>query len=270
MTKGYPKRLDVPSEEVLAKRRERKDLRQRRIAKPPKMQKKLKGFFQEQYRIPKDRKEVFEWQGANVHIRDTRHAMGTTVTVTSPVIQMTYLDWFLTHIVFPNNRGIQLFPNVKEQSESVGAMFAARKHVLDLHDHVVIVVADGTTPRTGYLISPFAKRVISVDPLMHEQWTSTVLVPNLTCEKATIEDFLTRFQPDNEKIAIVAVHAHVKLDLYLPTILPWVTTVISIPCCVPQHTTLLPQTSNILDYAIMCPCRRVIVWSQQKQTKITT
>ena len=269
MTKGYPKRLNVPLDEVLARRNERKRLRSAKIPKPIKHKHKdQKGMLRETFRIPKDRKDVFEWHGSAVRVRDVRNANGNTVTMHMPKIELKYLDWFLTNLVFRFDRGVTLFPNVKEQSESVAAMFATRKHVKDHDKCFVIVVADGSTPRTGYLMAPYAKQVISVDPAIHERWTvaNDVMPSNLIAVKATIQDFLTKClpPPPDTPIVIVAVHAHVELDAYLPRMREHVTTVIAIPCCVPQHTAVdnFKTIASEDDYGIMSPCRRILVWQK--------
>lgn len=193
---------------------------------------------------------------------------GSTVTVRMPKIKMDYLNWFWSNVVAQCdnfNFITQLFPNVKEQSESVGALFAAQKYCSDLQNAVVLVVADGSSPRTGFLFARFAQTVISIDPEMNPQWLCNQSLPaNLQVCKCTIQEFAAAKSFDEYKhIVIVAVHAHVALDEYLPLFDDRIATVIAIPCCVSQDTSLIPQLTNYEDFNILSPCRSVSVWSKK-------
>jgi len=172
------------------------------------------------------------------------------------------------------NLAFALFPNSKEQSESVSALFAFRKYVQTERSRVgVIVVADGSTPRTGFLLAlERPKWVISVDPIMRAEWIDSEKLPSNLCvckckiEEVELDELNWR---EIDSVVIIAVHAHVGFENYLDVVLQrkQKTTIIAIPCCIPLEIAPKQATDwklNLLsrqqDYSILSPCRTVAVW----------
>ena len=97
----YPKRHDVPKDEVQRKRAARKLFRKKnRPLRVPKVRKDpRKNNWVETFRVPLVRKDMFEQSGEVFQVRDVRHTTGNTITVRMPKIKMDYLNWFWTNIV---------------------------------------------------------------------------------------------------------------------------------------------------------------------------
>jgi len=285
----YPKNLAVPKHTVLQKREQRKMQRKLKIAKPQKRKPKaIPNTFEIKLKIPKNRRNYYEHKSDDSDLclfRITKNALEhETVKIIIKKQQSTYIDWFWnllrTNCVM-RDLLIEVFPNTKEQSESVAALLQYRKHsqTAAAHKTGVIVVADGTTPRTGLLFAlEEARWVLSVDPLMHSRWveSSSGLPSNLRAFNCKIEDAnLEILDWENiENLVIVAVHAHVAFECYLHTLISIKklnVTIIAIPCCIPLHISepeclnfKLQLVHNDQDYAILSPCRNVFVW-QNKQ-----
>jgi len=275
----YPKRLDVSKEEVLRNRQQRKENRAKnRLFKQIKPQ-KAKRLLHEpkqlsfKFRIPLRRSKIHQVKNDCILFRDVQHDAGSTVTIQVDLPKYHYLDWFWTNMVLQNDPGIILFPNAKEQTESVGALFAAKTHIPQLKNATVIVVGDGNTPRTGYLFSKEAKKVVSVDPLMQTKWTlpNDVLPPNLQACSLTIEQFyetkwITEKQSDDDIIVLVAVHSHALFQSYVPQFNNGrLHAIIAIACCVEQETDLLVKTQTYDDFGILSPCRTICIWTKMNE-----
>ncbi len=276
--KSYPKDLNVPKDIVLARRQKRKLDRASKPPKQAKLQRSRRGVMEWKFKIPKERKDSYENDENSCFFRLSRHKNGETLVININQPTMKYLDWFwfqLQHNLLCSKFTFVLFPNVKEQTESVAALFAAQKFIKNLSEYGVIVVGDGNTPRTGYLLSQEAKWVISVDPIMRN--LLPILPKNLTAYTCKIEDL----KKDREqwqsvkKICIIAVHAHVGFESYLTELLHNddeniffdEICIISIPCCIPLLVTQdqcinykLTLISQEDDYNIISPCRTVFVW----------
>lgn len=70
----YPKRQNVPKDEVLAKRAARKLLKKSKAPRTPKIRNDpRKDNWVETFRVPLERQTVFEHNGKMLHIRDVRH-----------------------------------------------------------------------------------------------------------------------------------------------------------------------------------------------------
>ncbi len=282
----YAKRFDVPAEEVEQKRFERKRARANKPIKPIKKRLKRQQKQHEvlcKFRIPKQRKDYVELEQPvnGVYCRSISHCYGETISLRVKTPHLDYITWFwekLTSGQLDASLALKLFPNPKEQSESVAALLTAESHISQLANATVVVVADGTTPRTGYLFAQKARNVFSIDPLMRLEWTMKGQLPNnLFAFQSTIESFIqtnTTCLPAEiiNVLVVVAVHSHAGFENYLNDLLRIVPNVkvyiIAIPCCVsqdiPEAQLLkqgLKQLADFYDYGIGSPCRRVLLWS---------
>jgi len=141
---------------------------------------------------------------------------------------------------------------------------------------VILVVGDGTTPRTGALLACTIKQsnVISVDPILKEKWTqSCEPFQRLEASKSTIEEWIKNQKKNHvgrwqsvEQVFIVAVHSHAKPASFLSEAMNLFPKAdvhfITMPCCVPQdlsapHILLSDQQ---LTRDIPSPQNRVLVY----------
>lgn len=180
-----------------------------------------------------------------------------------------YINWFwylVSHGKLPFEI-FSLFPNVKEQSESVAAYKTLVQHGLDHAE--IIVVADGKNPRTGALFAHLhpTSTVYSIDPIMKEKYVDDQILPNLTAYANTIQDWVkTKKTSLSTRLFIVAIHPHVVFSEYINDLLKLYPTnckvvILSIPCCFKQS---LPfqQIYNTWDMNILSEKRNVIVWER--------
>ncbi len=276
--KHYPKDVNLPKNVVLLRREQRKVARKKKIVKPiKKKQTTIPGTCEFKFKIPKDRKDYYEFKNETessalclFRINKSRTADTVKIAIKKPL--HIHIDWFWN--MLQNNRmlcelALSLFPNTKEQSESVAALHSFHKHCNKNEKVGVIVVADGVTPRTGFLfaLEPSCQWVVSVDPLMHTKWIANNELPNnLQAFKCKVEDLnMQKFDWDCiDRVIVVAVHAHVGFEHYLATIASCKKQmlVIAIPCCVALEipNEQLPQVSKEQDYGILSPCRTAVVW----------
>jgi hypothetical protein len=144
----------------------------------------------------------------------------------------TYINRFLSLSIAPDLlSGVSWTTDPgKEITESMGALAA----LLNLAGYIgaerddpsvsVLVVGDGTTPRTAALIAlSTAWKVDSVDPAMRRTGIHP-LTKRLTCHRARLEDTTLRAS------IVVAVHSHATP---LATRMAADDGVVSMPCCVP-------------------------------------
>ena len=145
---------------------------------------------------------------------------------------------------------------LKELSESISAFDAvwrvSRQLGLAQNDPSVsvLVVGDGTTPRTGALIArSSAWQVTSIDPLLKRN--GPYPVKRLSCVKGRLEDY-----PELSADIVVAVHSHATVDATRAACrCPGA--VVSMPCCVPWPIQDGQQTW--IDDAVISPMRRIVV-----------
>lgn len=281
MTRKYPKDLNVPRAIVLQKRAERKASKMAARRKCPKPQRKAdtRNRFDPKVQefvinLPHQRKNSYEIKASDYLLRVMRQKNQDRVTVKINYTTNVYLDWYWYQVssgklpIYNN-----VYPNVKEITESVSALHHTEAHWPDLKDTVVFVIADGSTPRTGLLFCNYAKHVISIDPMMKTEWAEKT---NLTCIQSTIEDYLNVESkvPIATKYAIIAVHPHVPLENYLFTLVARIPSeadvfILTIPCCIPQELSVeqcetlhIKPLAPIYDWGIHSPCRVVKTYSQ--------
>lgn len=120
----------------------------------------------------------------------------------------------------------------------------------------VLVVGDGTSPRTGALFATStAWKVTSIDPAMKPMGAHAT-IPRLDCIRARLED-----RPDLTADIVVAVHSHAPVAATRAACRPG-GFVVSLPCCVAWPSA--GAVENYLDGACLSPDRRVLVFHSEE------
>ena len=189
---------------------------------------------------------------------------------------LRYLDWLLRINSGEDILRHQLFPNAKEVTESVAAYFAVRKNLSDIYKFddpsvLVVVVGDGTKPRTGAIFAYMTKwTVVSVDPIMQTEHGWNAKIDRLHAYKARIEDTGVIWGREDckqfKKLIIVSVHGHAKLTDCLEVTLKIdaeEATIISIPCCIEDDLAQDPDKSYI-DWSIWSEHRLVNIYRYRR------
>lgn len=159
----------------------------------------------------------------------------------------------------------------KEITESWGILTAAKKYIPNLNDHIVVVVGDGCSPRTGALFAYYTRaEVYSIDPLHNlEHWADHSQkqagmgfpIQRLTPHKGKIEDFL--IDCEGKPLLVVWPHSHAPMTAksfqnYSRR------SDIALPCCnpLPKGFADRPHISYE-DYHIISPKRTIHVWTEE-------
>jgi len=184
-----------------------------------------------------------------------------------------HVDWFWRRHreLIGSDLALEFFPNSKEISESVAAYRQLVSNNYAIGD-IVLVVGDGTRPRTGSIFASDSShpQVYSVDPLMYLQYNKPG--EKLMGFQATIEDWLLEEGvrlTNCQHLTLVAVHSHAVLHEYLPTLQALLPpncklTIVAIPCCMPQEVpadSKLVLRREVVDWGILSQKRTVKVWT---------
>lgn len=172
-----------------------------------------------------------------------------------------YINRFLQLRSAPDLLALNLYPNVKEITESMGAFVAIKDHIpFSVKDPTVtvFVVGDGHVPRTGALIARLtAWTVYSIDPKMRlKEWKTQ----RLETRKSRIEE--TSFHAS--KAIIVSVHSHAKASLTIQAIHAQEKWFVNIPCCIPCDLDLVPLF-RYNDTCILSPKNEVSIYDLRKE-----
>lgn len=155
----------------------------------------------------------------------------------------THIDYFFKCKCAGDLLNLQVFPNAKEITESMGAFIAAKKHIKIPFDNPSItlyVIADGCTPRTGALFAFLTHwNIFSIDPNMHDKWTHPDHgINRLTCLKSKIEDLPHSTLPHPDLLILVHPHVdYITIRSLYPT-----PPIIVIPCCIQYPRDLTHKT----------------------------
>ena len=174
--------------------------------------------------------------------------------------QFRYINEMMGCSCFPDLLSMKIFPDGKEITESCGAysFFRDRQHELFLlsdSDVTCIVVGDGCTPRTGAMFAFRTKwHCHSIDPEM--KWKNNSRVDRLTCYTKKVEDF---GELHFEKLALIHVHSHARLEESVARFTANKRVVLSIPCCVAQERERPPDI-EYKDRGIWSPENLLKVW----------
>ena len=275
----YPRNLNVPKEEVLKLREKRKiDRKARKVIRP--INKKLKSVTDNnseglKFRL-KEKEREYKNNKFSLHVTHNKTHDTYLVKIKEP--NNKYLDWLWNRLQFKIidiSIALRIFPNVKEQTEAVAALYAV-ENIINLKESTVIVVADGSTPRCGGLLAHYAKEVISIDPQMKTEYVNNKLMENISCYSSTIEDWLDERKElrINNPVVVVAVHAHVMFQNYLENLIHIINDelpilIISVSCCQDLNITpeekekfLLKTLPEYDDWSMHSPCRTVRRWTR--------
>ncbi|ETV90763.1 hypothetical protein H310_14501 [Aphanomyces invadans] len=189
-----------------------------------------------------------------------------------PPMSLRYLNEFVGKLQCgPQLLQLQIFPDAKEVSESMGLFNAARRFLdLDGADESIdgiVVVGDGSTPRTAVMFAYRTKgwTCYSVDPEMRLPSDAEPVpwdgIEKVVPIRAKIEDI----QINLRRAIVVLVHAHVTLDQALSSIhAESIVGVLTVPCCnwYGNQERLLQRHPDIVydDFSILSDHREVRVW----------
>lgn len=173
-----------------------------------------------------------------------------------------YIDELVSCSCFPDLLERKLFPNAKELTESMAAYRVVRTiyRGFDLIDKevMVVVVGDGSTPRTAALFAfRSAWDCYSVDP--HLDKDKAWRTERLTICPKKIEELSFKA----EKMVVVAVHSHANLKIADEHCHADQKLIIAIPCCVPQELDR-PPDKEYVDMGIWSPKNTVKIWFPRK------
>jgi hypothetical protein len=161
---------------------------------------------------------------------------------------------------------LNLFPNVKEITESMAAYEGIKKvwdKVPPSEDSVVAFFpGDGYKPRTGALFAMrTAWKCVSIDPKMRygngKKLSKFPGVDRLFTLRNVVENF--KINLESNIVVIVLVHSHAKIEDCIKNIKGREVYVLSIPCCV-QHDIGIDPMYEYLDRHILSPKNIVKVW----------
>lgn len=175
--------------------------------------------------------------------------------------QRRYVNELLRLKCGPMLLALQVFPNVKELTESFGAYHAVLNHLVphgwDLNDRgtVAIFPGDGGTPRTA---ATFALRTqwqcYSIDPRLRQR-PIYAMVDRLELYQRRADK--ARFNA--RQVVVVAVHSHARLEESLRGIVADRVAIVAMPCCV--HLTMpSPPDVEYRDPAVLSPQNLIRVW----------
>ncbi|TYZ69025.1 hypothetical protein PybrP1_011307 [[Pythium] brassicae (nom. inval.)] len=201
-----------------------------------------------------------------------------------PEVSLRYLNEFVGKLQCASALlDHQLYPDAKEITESMGVFNAVRKYVLQDEQEGaleaseeggatakadgIVVVGDGSTPRTAAM---FAHRLrhwksYSVDPAMEyrssERSVGWETISNLVVIRNKIENVRITLR----RAIVVLVHAHVTLEQALSAVeAERVVGVVTLPCCnwFSQQETLFARRADLVydDFSILSDKREVRLW----------
>lgn len=146
-----------------------------------------------------------------------------------------HLDHFLRLRCSPDLIAQRIFPNAKEITESMAAVYAIlRNGRLDSQDPGVsaICVGDGSTPRTAALLAYRTKWTCwAVDPALTGTWD----IDRLHLAPTRVQKFDERTVGP---VVVTAVHAHVPMEEALQRLRSHgadIRVAVAIPCCGYEH-----------------------------------
>lgn len=220
--------------------------------------------------IPSSMVDPGKWK---VDIQKTNQGL-TKIVMNVNLFKDEYLDWFWHQLrsEWKEHCGIllQLFPNVKEQTESISMLHFAEKYQA-LNQCLVFVIGDGTTPRTGSLLALRYPQstVYSIDPLMK---SDVYNILNLHSVTSTIEDFISKkdiqdLLSTNKKLCLLFPHSHANIYQTLSRLNKYKLEicVVSMPCCDKNAQTLTTLQEDELGFDTVEHCNDFNVHSEENE-----
>lgn len=166
-----------------------------------------------------------------------RAAKAETGAVNTDRLVGRYVNRLFKLACFPDIMASKIFPNVKELTESMAAVYAVFTHLNDDVDPAdpnvsLVSVGDGSTPRTASLFAFMTKwTCVSVDPKLKQgPWLAQGQpIRRLSLHTARIQDFQMVF---DRPLVITAVHSHAPIPATLQSLCSLTARhLVTIPCC---------------------------------------
>jgi len=213
---------------------------------------------------------VFQiYPGRNTEQGRLLHAREDTESLTFTVKQrhLGYFNSAMRSKCFVDMLAWGLFPNAKEVTESWGAYNAAVKLLgrerLSDPTVCVLVVGDGSTPRTGATFAMRSKwNVSSIDPQMKECMSWENRVERLICYSDTAESYrgLGGLSAPDSDVIVVGVHSHASIQASLDAVTDYKSRhLIWMPCCKKDAFPREPDMAYD-DYGIWSEERAMMIW----------
>lgn len=184
--------------------------------------------------------------------------------------ERNYADYAVRHKIFSQLILAKMFPNLKEVTESIGALRALQDLKLSFNDGSIncYVLGDGSSPRTGSMLALSSSwNIFSIDPklrkrkYMYVNKLQKIEIPRLTCYQIKAEDF-TDIQYTNSLSIIVCVHSHANFEDFYNRI-PSPKIAIAIPCCVKHELTNRDPDISYIDNNITSPKNTIMIWTDK-------
>ncbi len=182
------------------------------------------------------------------------------------LIPAKYIERYFAIKKFEKIVKYDLFPNLKEVSESMSMFYVVLEKILPLIDSnrslenvTIVVVGDGTKPRTASLFNFLSKATTySIDPLMVERDMFSE-IKRLTVKKDEIQNI--KIQNNNPIAIILMPHAHAPILESWNCIEAKDKWLVKMPCCTNDK---LPWTPimEFEDEFNISQKRNLIVWRE--------
>ena len=192
---------------------------------------------------------------------------------------LKYLDqfWSWLHCGRLPSSIMDLYPNMKEISESMAACFKMKPYLDKIS--TLLVVGDGIKPRTGALFALLHPHltVHSIDPAMIDINTYTNTCNNLHVYAYTIENFIIKYRhmltSITQGMGVVCVHCHADFDNYMPELFSFLPNnifkaIYALKCCRIYQSFTSKQLQDYklqlieedLDFNVYSPDRKYTIW----------
>jgi hypothetical protein len=197
----------------------------------------------------------------NIVIQANETHNSISLSIKKPSLK--YLNEFTQMYCSVDMLKMKLFPNAKKITESFGMFDAVRKNFdFDFKDKgiKILVVGDGSTPRTGATFAFRTKwHTTTVDPIFK---SAPYHIKRLRSLKNKIQDVMEDSYFKRYFDLILLPHAHVKLcDIERFEC----KNIVALPCCVKQNTYngFVPDI-QYADWGIHSPERIIKIWKGSK------
>jgi len=181
------------------------------------------------------------------------------IVITLKYPQLHYLNEFIRLKCAPTLLESEMFPNIKEITESMTALNALRRHVGASNfakTWTLFDVGCGHAPRTAALLAHITRwDCYAIDPVL-KQKARFLKTRRLTLIDRCVEDIEPFFCTT---AVVTAVHAHVKLSSILEKVQAKRMIIVAMPCCKPLE---LPDYSCVeyKDMGCLSPKRTVKIY----------
>ncbi len=282
-----PKELNLPKDVVLNRRNQRKmDKKTHQLNKLKRLEeiilpKLIIAQNKDSITFKFDVIENIEEKSVCTNLIVKKSKTKTNVELKVNIPHLNHLDWFwykLKTKQFPIGLMFDLFPDLKEVSESVSALRNVQSYIkIKEIPTTILVIGDGIKPRTASLFafsSHVQSYIAAIDPLMRMQTKN--LPNNLFLYSMKIEDWIYEnidiIQSETECLIVVGVHSHARFDDYMPLLFTHAKAkkifIFTMKCCGVQQSftekqiidyNLIQMKSNF-DWGVFSPTRQCVIW----------